>query len=81
MDKYIKPKNQLKKKIDEKTNCLLDEIKPNDLMSEKHKGTYKYLHYVEELLILVSTITRYVSISAFALLACVFVGITSSAQE
>ena len=48
-------------------------------MSEKHKGTHKYLHYVEELLILVSTITRYVSISAFALLACVFVGIMSSA--
>ena len=48
-------------------------------MSEKHKGTYKYLHYVEEMLILVSRITRYVSISAFDLLACVSVGITSSA--
>ena len=48
-------------------------------MSEKHKGTYKYLHYVEETLILVSRITRYVSISAFDLLACVSVGITSSA--
>ena len=48
-------------------------------MSEKYKKTCKYLNYVEHLLILVSTITGCVSISAFASLVCVRVGITSSA--
>ena len=37
------------------------------------------IDYVENLLILYSTITGYVSISAFASLACVLVSITSSA--
>ena len=35
-------------------------------MSEKYKRTCKYLNYVENLLILVSTITGSVSISVFA---------------
>ena len=48
-------------------------------MSEKHKKSYGHLNYVEHLLILVSTITNCVSISAFASLVCVPVGITSSA--
>ena len=48
-------------------------------MSEKYKKTCKYLNYVENLLILVSTVTGCVSISAFASLACVSIGITSSA--
>ena len=48
-------------------------------MSEKYKKTYKYLNYVEKLLILVSSGTGCVSISAFASLFCVPVGITSSA--
>ena len=38
----------------------------------------KYLNYVEHLLILVSTVTGCVSVSAFASLACVPVTITSS---
>ena len=38
-----------------------------------------YVNYVEHLLILVSRVTGCVSISAFALLVCVPVGITSSA--
>ena len=38
----------------------------------------KYLNYVEHLLILVSTVTGCVSVSAFASLACVSVTITSS---
>ena len=67
------------RKIDETRNYLLDEIKPNDLMSEKYKKACKTLNYVENLLILVSTVTGCVSISAFALLVCVPVGITSSA--
>ena len=48
-------------------------------MSEKYKKTYKYLNYVEHLLILVLTVTDCVSISAFASLVCVPVYITCSA--
>ena len=48
-------------------------------MSEKYKKTCKYLNYVEHLIILVSTVTDCVSISAFASLVWVPVGITSSA--
>ena len=48
-------------------------------MSEKHKKTCKYLNYVEQLLILVSTVTGRISITPFASLVCVAVGIMSSA--
>ena len=47
-------------------------------MREKYEKTCKYLNYVEQLHILVSTVTGCVSISAFASLVCVHVGITSS---
>ena len=67
------------RKIDETRNYVLDEMKNNDLMSKKYKRTYKYLNYVEQLRILVSTVTGCASISAFASLVCVPVGITSSA--
>ena len=40
------------RKIDEARNYLLDEIKYNDLMSEKHKKKCKNLNYVDHLLIL-----------------------------
>ena len=46
-------------------------------MSEIYKKTCKYLNYVEHLLIVTSTVTGCVSISAFASLICVSVGITS----
>ena len=65
------------RKTDETRNYLLDEMKHNDLMSEKYKKTCKYLNYVEHLLILASTVTGCVSISAFFPLVCVPVGITS----
>ena len=67
------------RKIDEARNYLLEEIKHNDLMSKKYKKTCKYLNYFEHLLLLASTITGCVSVSAFASLVCVPVGITSSA--
>ena len=67
------------RKIDKTRNYLLDEIKHNDLIGEKCKKTYKYLNYVEHFLILASIVTGCVSISAFASLFCVLVGITSSA--
>ena len=47
-------------------------------MSEKHKKTCKYLNYVEQLLILASTVTGCLSLSAFPSLVAVYVGITSS---
>ena len=62
-----------------KQEILLDNINHDDLMSEKSKKTCKYLNYVEQLLILVSTVTGCVSVSAFASLVFVSVGITSSA--
>ena len=48
-------------------------------MSKRYKKTCKYLNYVENFLILLSTVTDCVSISAFALLAHVPIGIRSSA--
>ena len=63
------------RKTDETRNYLLDEIKHNDLMSEKYKKTCKHLNYVENLLILASTINSCVSISAFALLVNINVGV------
>ena len=68
-----------KQEIDETRNYLLDEIKHYDSMSEKYNKKCKYLNCVKILLILSSTITGCVSVSAFASLVCVPVGITSSA--
>ena len=66
------------KKIDETRNYLSDEIDHKDLMSEKYKKTCKYLNYVEHVFILVSAVNGCVSVSVFAPLVCVAVGITSS---
>ena len=48
-------------------------------MSEKYKKTCKYLNYVENLLVLSSTITGCVPVSAFTLLVAISVGISSFA--
>ena len=45
------------RKTDETGNYLLDEIKHSNLISEKYQKTFKYLNYVENLPILVSTAT------------------------
>ena len=47
-------------------------------MSEIYRKTCKYLNYIANVLILASTITACVSISAFASLVDINVGITSS---
>ena len=65
------------RKIDETRNYLLDEMKYNGLLSEKYKKTFKYLNYVQHLLIIILIVTGRVSDSAFASLVCV--PITSSA--
>ena len=53
-------------------------ISTNDLMSEKYIKTCKYSNYVDHLPILASTVTGCVSISSFASLVCVPVGVTIS---
>ena len=66
------------KKVDQTRNYLLEDIKHNDLMSEKYKKTCKYLSYVKHLLILASKVTGCISTSEFALLVTIPPGITSS---
>ena len=65
--------------INETRNCLLEEIEKNELISKKHKKVCITLNYIEHVLILTSTITGYISISAFASLLGTPVGIMSSA--
>ena len=66
------------KNIDETKNYSLEEIKKNELMSKKYKKVCTTLNYIEHFLILASTITGCVSISAFASLVGIPIGITSS---
>ena len=63
------------KTIDETRNYLIEETIRNDLMSKKPKKVCTTLSYIERFLILSSTITRCVSISAFASLVGIPMGI------
>ena len=67
------------KNIDEARNYFLKEIEQNELMSKNHKKICATLDYTEHFLILSSIITGCISISAFASLLNIPVGITSSA--
>ena len=67
------------KNIDETRNYLIEEINQNELMSQNLKKICTTLNYIEHFLILASTITGCVSISAFASLVGIPIGITSSA--
>ena len=67
------------KNIDETTNYLIKDINQNELISRKHKKVYRAFNYIQHLLILVSTVTRCISISAFASLVGITIGIMSSA--
>ena len=67
------------KKIDTRRNYLLEEINRNELLSKKHKKVCRVLDYIEHSLILISTITGCVFISAFASLVGISIGITSFA--
>ena len=64
------------KNIIETRNYAFKEIKQNELMSKKHKKVCATLNYFEHSLILASTFTEYISISAFASLICIPIGIT-----
>ena len=48
-------------------------------MSNKHKKVYRVLNYIKPLLILISAVTGCISISSFAYLVGIPIGITSSA--
>ena len=67
------------KNIDQTKNYLIEEINRNELMSKKHRNICTTLNYTEHFFILGSTTTGYISISAFASLFGIPVGITSSA--
>ena len=68
------------KKIDEIRNYLIEEINRNELMSKKHKKVCRVLNYIDHLLIATSTITGWISISAFASLVGIPIGIASSTK-
>ena len=54
------------------------EIDQNEMVSKKQKKVCRVLNYIEHVLILPSAVARCVSISAFASLLGVPIGITSS---
>ena len=67
------------KNINETRNYLTEEINRNEMMIKKHKKICTTLNYIERFLILASTNTGYVSISAFASLIGISIRIRSSA--
>ena len=67
------------KNINETKNYLIEEINRNKLMSKRHKKVSATLNYIEQFLILASTITGCVSIFSFASLVSIPKEITSSA--
>ena len=66
------------KNIVETEDYLTEEINWNELMSKKHKKVCTTLSYIEHFLILASTITGCISISAFTSSIGILVGIKSS---
>ena len=67
------------KNINETRNYLIEKINLNGLVSKKDEKVCTTLNYIEKFLILASTITACGSISAFASLISLLIGITSSA--
>ena len=65
-------------KIYEIRNSLIGEINQNESMSQKHKNVCGVLNYIKRSLIAISTITGCASISAFASLVGILIGIKSS---
>ena len=67
------------KNIDEIRNYLIEEINQNEFMTRKHKKVCRVLNYTDHSLIAISLITGGVSISVFASLVVIPIGITNSA--
>ena len=69
------------KHMEEMENYFNKEIDKNDLMSNDHKKVCSTLNYIEHFLVLVAVLPECISISAFASLVCIPIGITSSAEK
>ena len=69
------------KNIYEKRNYFVEEIELNELMSQKHKMVSTTLNYIEHFQFLVCVVTGCTSISAFAFLLDIPVGITCSTTQ
>ena len=67
------------RKIGEIKNYLTEGINQNEILSKKREKVCRVLNYIENSFIAVSTITGCFSISAFASLVGIPIGITSSA--
>ena len=65
------------KNIKEIKNYFIKETNQNELMSKKHKKVYRNLTYIDHFLVSASSITGCVSVSAFASLVVIPIGITS----
>ena len=65
------------KTIVETRNYFFEEIEQNELMSRKYKKVCTNLNYFEHFLILASSIDGCISISAFAFLLGIPIGITA----
>ena len=65
-------------KIYQIRNYLIEETNHNESMSKKHKKVCGVLNYIKHSLIPISAITGCVSISAFASLVGILIGIESS---
>ena len=66
-------------KIDEIRNYLIEEINRNELMSKKHKKVCRVFSFIHHSFNVISIITGCVSLSSFASLVGVPIGITNSA--
>ena len=66
------------KNIDETRNYFFEELEQNELMSKKHKKVCVTVDYIKHFFILASTVTGSISISPFASLVVISIGITSS---
>ena len=74
VSKEVRLKNK-----DETGNYLTEKINENELMSKKHEKVYVVLNYIEDLLVLISTVSGCVSICNFAPLVGFPIGIPNSA--
>ena len=67
------------KNIDETRNYFFEEIEQNELMLMRQKKVCNTLNYIQHFLLLASTVTECISISAFTSLVSIPIGIKSSA--
>ena len=58
---------------------MIEEINQNEWISKTYKKVSRILSYTEHLLILTPTVSGFVSISLFASIVDILIGITSSA--